>query len=367
MAVAFLASLLAVPAAGAATLNHGGAPFFSYIAADGEANHLVLNFDGTRWTFTDTVPIDVSDDTGGCQRLSTMSASCPAYPADGVNGPNIDLGDGDDSFTYGSTTDPRGYPISVDLGSGTNTADGSPGNDSINGGPGNDTIRGQGGDDQLKGGGGSDTLDGGPGNDKLDAQEGSGSTLTGGPGKDTFLAGTGDTIVARDGVAGEYISCAGKPAGLSYDAANTLTLPGTLDDVQGSLGGSSCFGPGDTGGGALRPAKSHLRFRITRATRTLPVRFDCPSDALFGCTGSARLSACRSIECIAFSTSPSGDFFILPGQHVDEPLRSSRSNTHDMVGLLRATHPRAKIRFEYTWLPKTGDQVSAPVPVKVSL
>jgi hypothetical protein len=72
---------------------------------------------------------------------------------------------------------------------GNNVFTGNSGPDRIVGGAGNDRIFGRGGDDVLSGGIGNDTLDGGPGLDEL-------------------LGGAGaDVISARDGRAGDTVSC----------------------------------------------------------------------------------------------------------------------------------------------------------------
>ncbi|HEY8763491.1 MAG TPA: hypothetical protein VIM18_04845 [Solirubrobacteraceae bacterium] len=324
---AVAASLLgAAPVASAATLNHGGTTL-DYEADSGEANNLVLSYDGSTWTFTDTVPITLADDDGTCRQLTAQSVSCPAFKPNGIDGPSVFLGDGNDSFSYAGAS-PTGYPLLIDLGTGNNTASGSPGNDRISGGPGNDTIRGNGGNDQLTGNGGSDVLDGGTGNDMLDAA-----------------------------------------ARLQYDAQSTVHVPGANDDVEGSYdwleGGtvdSSCFGRGETGSGRAAPTARRLRLGIRPSTKVFKVRFGCPRQTLFGCFGSVVLFARLANATTDFR---SRDFFILPGRTLLVPVNGDgRLAGRDMVQFVRSSH--AKVTFEWTWLPAQATNTrTSTIPVRL--
>jgi hypothetical protein len=358
--------LAAAPVAGAATLNHGGTTL-DYEADSGEANNLVLSYDGSTWTFTDTVPITLADDDGTCRQLSASSVSCPAFKPNGIDGPSVFLGDGNDSFSY-TGVNPTGYPLLIDLGPGTNSASGSPGNDRISGGPGNDTIHGNGGNDMLSGNGGSDVLDGGAGNDVLDASSGHADTLIGGAGKDQLDAGSGDSIFARDGVS-EMVTCAGKAVRLQYDAQSTVHVPGANDNVEGSYdwveGGtvdSSCFGSGNTGSGRAAPTAHRLRLGIRPSTKVLRVRFGCPRQTLFGCFGSVVLFARLANATTDFR---SRDFFILPGRTLLVPVNGDgKLAGSDMVQFVRSGH--AKVTFEWTWLPAQATNTrTSSIPVRL--
>lgn len=93
---------------------------------------------------------------------------------------------------------------------------GGPGPNELHGNGGDDVLLGMGGDDKVFGGGGNDDLSGGDGSDFLEGNEDDDS-LDGGPGFDSFVGDetgspnqilTGnDTILARDGVQKEPISC----------------------------------------------------------------------------------------------------------------------------------------------------------------
>jgi hypothetical protein len=366
-ALALLGSLGAAPPAGAAALNAGGTTL-DYEASPGEANNVVLAYDGKTWMFTDTVPIQLNDDSGACRQASLTSVSCPTWPADGINGPSITLGDGNDSFRYVGVN-PKGYPLEVDLGGGTNTAEGSPGNDTFFGGTGNDTIHGGAGNDELNGNGGSDVLDGGVGNDKLFGSDGHSNTLIGGPGNDEFDAGTGDTILARDGVS-EMISCTGKAARLQDDVKTTLRVPGSNDDVEGSYdwleGGrvdSACFGKGQNGTGRLAPTAGRLRLAVSRSTRSFKVRFACPRQTLFGCFGRAVAIAHADIRNVGFR---SPDFFILPGRQLTVPLNGGHLSGSDTVDILNTKGHT--VRFEWSWLPaRAADVRTSTIPLKMSV
>jgi hypothetical protein len=366
VATTLLALMIPVPAAGAATLNHGGTTF-DYEADSGEANNLVLNYDGSRWTFADSVPITLSDDDGTCRQLSAQSVSCPTFPANGIDGPSVFLGDGNDSFRY-TGVNPKGYPLSIDLGPGTNSAVGSPGNDTIYGGPGNDTLDGNGGNDKLMGNGGSDLLDGGPGNDMLDASQGHGDTIIGGPGVDQIDAGSGDSIFARDGVP-ETVTCAGKAARLQYDVQSTLRVPGPNDQVEGSFdwveGGtvdSSCFGSGATGSGRVAPTVRRLVLGISPRTRVFKVRFGCPRGTLFGCFGDATLVVRDANATTGFRAK---GFFILPGRTMLVPVKGDgRSAARDAIDFLNSGH--AHVLFEWDWLPsRATDTRTSSIPTRL--
>jgi RTX calcium-binding nonapeptide repeat (4 copies) len=341
-------AVLLVPSASAATLGYcpgcGPGNVIKFFDTGAENNNVVVSYDGSTWTFTDTVPIVLDDGgTGLCQQPSPTTASCPkAGPADGGHGPSIDLGDGNNTFRYEGAA-PTGYPLEIDMESGTNVVSGSPGPDTINGGTGNDQIHGLDGNDTITGGGGSDVLDGGPGNDTLDARGGHGSTLTGGPGLDTFHAGTSDTILARDGVGGETVTCEGKAAVLQYDASNALKLPERVDDVQGSFdwyaneaGDSACFGNGSTGQATLRVARQPLRLRVGPLTRVVRIPFACPASARFGCYGAIGSRDTEEFDLQFVVPDPishgryaivrdnqfsAPDFFVLPGHTLVVPLR----------------------------------------------
>lgn len=324
----------------------GGTGAWSYTASAGESNHVVLTFDGSHWLLTDTVPID--NETANCTEPTPTSLSCPA--GDELDG--IDLSAGHDTtFRYGSPSIPpgtaanSGFALDVALGSGTSSAVGSPGNDDIFGGPGNDTISGGAGDDTLQGNGGSDHLDGGPGNDRLDSSEGSGSTLIGGPGQDEFDAGTGDAINSRDGQGNEFIACRGQARQLEYDAWTTLDA--IRDHGEYNFNDrfeAACFGANFGQASDLRPT-GHLRFTVTRHTRRLRVRFACSSHAVYGCQGAVNgLDMARPniplFPDILLAMGPKTTFFILPGQHLDIPMR-----------VTRGAHSRQALQYQRTGVP----------------
>jgi hypothetical protein len=362
--VAFLAVLVPASVAGAATLEYGGLSSFDYEAAPGEANHLALGYDGSAWTFADIVPITVEDASGGCRQPTPDSAVCPPVPPIPTQSPRIELGDGDDSLAYSGVV-PTGYRLEIDLGEGDDLAAGTPGPDEIWGEGGNDTIRGEGGDDRLDGGSGANTMEGGAGNDELLDQGGSGGTLVGGPGKDLLEGGTGETIDSRDHVAEEFVTCAGPPTALRYDAATTARDRNVTDDVQGSIGGSQCFGAGNTGSAEARPVSRHLRFTITRRTRVLKVPFECPRAARFGCSGEATLwiEVPRLVPSFSSQDAAHGaEFFILPGDRLTVPLAGVEAA--DFISSLRL---HGKMAFEWTWQPSRGAErrAAAVEPVTV--
>jgi Ca2+-binding RTX toxin-like protein len=179
------ASLLLAAPASAATLtaDNGG---FTYRAAPGETNRVIVVAEEGELRIGDNVPIDLQ--AAACRRADWDDATTVRCPLGALR---VEAGDGNDrvSFLYD-------FPAGVTL-----SADGGAGNDSLEGPTGTApvTLAGGDGDDELKGGLGNDTLDGGAGDDTLVGQAGD-DTLLGGPGNDD-LAGL-DGADRIDGGAG---------------------------------------------------------------------------------------------------------------------------------------------------------------------
>ena len=124
---------------------------------------------------------------------------------------------------------PGNYPLPTNCAPGTSTGvtcqplpgggrriTGTAGNDTIVGTAGNDVINCGAGDDVVSGGAGNDTINCGAGNDRINGNSGNDSIkgnsdndrITGSTGRDRISGGSGkDRINARDGRAGDRISC----------------------------------------------------------------------------------------------------------------------------------------------------------------
>lgn len=108
---------------------------------------------------------------------------------------------------------------------------GSGGPNKLMGRGGDDVISGGGGNDQLFGGSENDKLSGGAGNDYLEGDS-EDDKLDGGPGLDSFIGDFSgsvnqivvgnDTILARDGVNGEPISCGPGSDSATVDAGDNV-------------------------------------------------------------------------------------------------------------------------------------------------
>jgi RTX calcium-binding nonapeptide repeat (4 copies)/Bacterial Ig-like domain len=135
LGVALLAAAPSV--AGAAVSVDGGV--LKYDARTGDTNDVTISFNGTDYTVSDVVPVDVST---GCIATGPNAATCS-----GAGSIRVNANDGNDKVTI----DPS---VAVPT-----TLFGRAGNDVLIGGSGNDTLNGGTGDDTLVGNGGTDTAD----------------------------------------------------------------------------------------------------------------------------------------------------------------------------------------------------------------
>lgn len=131
--------LAAAPSTASAALSVSGDGLLSYNARTGDANDIDIRFNGTDYTVTDTVAIDVSS---GCIATGPNGATCS-----GVTSIKVNASDLNDKVTIDSSV-----TIATQL-------LGRDGNDTLSGGSGNDTLIGGAGDDTLIGNAGTDTID----------------------------------------------------------------------------------------------------------------------------------------------------------------------------------------------------------------
>ncbi len=163
---------------------------------------------------------------------------------------SVNLLGGNDSFSVTEGDLPIIEPLAINLGTGSDSAVGSPaGNDTIQGGSGNDNLGGLGGDDTIDGSVGDDVLRGDAGNDTLLGDDGS-DHITPGLGTDNANAGAGaDTILlatpatpSRDekddvngGIGFDRASYVGRSAPVRIIEANLETLGGEKDSGENDV------------------------------------------------------------------------------------------------------------------------------------
>ena len=203
----FLAALMSANSwAGTATLN---GDTFSYKAAPGEQNYLIV------------------DVTGSCEGLGVSSCLFLSDSANLVITPPPGCANGQ-FFSAFTIYCPLPTSVTIDAGDGNDTVldwngpskiDGGPGDDDIFGHGGNDTITGGQGSDVLIGGSDDDAIDGGPGNDLMEApisgygiqeepseaDSAGADVLHGGTGLDTvsYLLRTDSLVISLDGRAND--------------------------------------------------------------------------------------------------------------------------------------------------------------------
>jgi Ca2+-binding RTX toxin-like protein len=204
---ALMAALLlpATAFAGTATLENGA---FTYTAAPGESNYLIL---------------DVTDMCAGlavnpCFMLSDSANFVITPPPGCVN---------QDYAQYWIVC-PVPTSVRIDAGDMLDTIGDWNGPSTIDAGPGDDSVFGHGGDDVIKGGEGADELIGGTGDDSID----------GGPGADLFeapIAGYGihETPTANDSAGADTLTGGTGVDTVSYvlrDDPLRITLDGQAND-----------------------------------------------------------------------------------------------------------------------------------------
>lgn len=185
---------------------------YEYTAAHGEANALRIDADADSYTFTDSVPI--SDQDGGCTRLSASSLDCPRTQGttsiDSIFARLSDPRPPEDTapnfFRYFGP--PPGHPTQFGLEVRTRLTDtdddiaGSSGPDIIRSGNGVDNLVGEDGQDLIVDEGGpSGSYAGGGGDDYIQARGAvSDDTISGGEGDDYLVTGPGqDTLLGEGG------------------------------------------------------------------------------------------------------------------------------------------------------------------------
>jgi Ca2+-binding RTX toxin-like protein len=139
--------------------------------------------------------------------------------------------------------------VSVDLGAGTASGDGSDTlvagfdtvtgstfGDSLTASPGGSTLNGLGGADTLTGGAGIDSLNGGAGDDTMNGGPGVGNSLDGSTGTDTLDYSSATSVVSANLAAGSAV--------VSYPAL-AIDILSNIENVTGSPGDDVLMGDGN--------------------------------------------------------------------------------------------------------------------------
>ena len=194
----------------------------------------------------DAIGITRSGNTYTVTRGGSSPQTPATFSASQVTSIQVDLGDGNDSFTAGADV----QAVYVNGGLGNDSISGGPGNDTLTGAAGKDRIDGNAGDDRINGGKGNDIITGGDGvdrlygddnNDKLFGQAGV-DRLFGGDGNDYLSGGSSnDKIYGEAG--DDSIDGDGQDDLLNGGDGNDTINGGTgNDEIVGGAGADDLFG-----------------------------------------------------------------------------------------------------------------------------
>ena len=185
--------------------------------------------DGSNW-LVGFAGDDTLDGAGG---VDTVNYS---YASQGVSvdlGAGTATGEGSDALVAIEDAVGSAHDDIIVGSSAANRLTGLAGNDSISGGDGADWLGGGSGDDTLIGGGGADSLCGNDGDDRLEGDDGQ-DTLAGGAGMDT-LRGGGDADILRGEAGGDV---------LDGEAGDDVLSGGDGDDLIRGGGGNDTLSGG---------------------------------------------------------------------------------------------------------------------------
>ncbi len=315
--VIVFATLAAAPAAAdAASVSGYGA--LRLDGRPGEANDVTITNTGTELVLRDSAPVVLSGED--CRQDDPHTVVCPYIGAYGEpRHVYVVLGDGDDRFAWhgpGMPLGPNGETTDVAGGAGDDVIAGTPGDDGLGGGEGSDRLAGGDGKDSIQGADGHDVVEGGPGDDYItgaeDVDAGAGTDLVDTPG--------GGHVRLRDG-ARDTLECAAPVASLEADMRTEIGWA----DEQDLVG--ACHPPG-TGRAPVQLLSGERRFRITKRTKTIRLRFGCPATAKLVCE-TIDMSDVYSKACECGYEAPR--FRIAPGDTLTVPFKPPK---HDLRTLL---------------------------------
>jgi hypothetical protein len=252
--IAVAASLAFSTVAQASTAELDGTSL-RYFAEAGEANQVVVTFNGTNGqvTLTDSGATLTDPDNSGAVGAGCTKTTATAIVCTGLTSGEFDLGDMNDTLDASQIPSPG--RADAFGGDGNDNLTGTGGTDFLDGGAGDDTLAGNGGSDMLDGGIGTDSLAGGAGDDELDDLSDATDTLDGGDGNDSVFLGSAadgnDTYTGGTGVDSIDYSSRSAPVAANLALGTESTIGGGENDsitgfenIHGaySLGGNQLTG-----------------------------------------------------------------------------------------------------------------------------
>ena len=331
------ALIVALPAATAhaGTVDGYGSLFFD--AGRGEANAVTVTNTGTELVLRDSVAITFRGGTG-CHQPDPHTVACPAA----AGHPYVNLRDGDDTFTWegaGLEKGPNGETLNVSGGQGDDAITGSSAADGLSGEEGADRLDGGDGDDMLNGGADPDrdAVEGGPGDDFIS----NATDVDAGPGTDRITVDGGGDVKIQDG-GQDTLECTAPVASLKADVWSEIGFHDRQDLVRG------CH-PSGTERGRLRLVSTQRRFRISKRTRTIRLRFACPAETRFVCeTPDMSDLYSKACEC----GYEAQKFRVLPGETLTVPFTPPK---HDLQTLLHDLYWKRTLKGGIVWTSVLDD------------
>jgi hypothetical protein len=240
LAIAAL-GILVLPAAalGNATVDLDATVGLITITDDTASDTITVRQDGNEQVITIPSPATVTN-LGDCTNNGAQEVRCPRQTNTSLS---VDMGDGDDTFSAPSVTD----PIAV---AGGNQ------NDTLTGGADRDVLAGGAGNDTLNGLGGIDDYFGETGNDTIEATDGRAERISCGAGTDSVHNDFTDIIAeCETGIDGD---ADGFSSAVDCNDANAAIFPGAREIFSNGID-ENCNGIDDVnldvdGDGFQRPA-----------------------------------------------------------------------------------------------------------------
>ncbi len=197
-------------------------------------------------TGDDAIGITRSGNTYTVTRTGSSAQTPATFDATTISSIQVNLGDGNDSFTAG----PGVQAVYVNGGLGNDSISGGDANDTLTGAAGKDKIDGNAGNDRINGGKGNDIITGGDGVDRLYGDDGN-DKIFGQAGVDRLFGGNGNDFLSGGSSNDKIYGEAGDDS-IQGDNQNDLLNGGDGNDtifgddgndsIVGGAGSDSLFG-----------------------------------------------------------------------------------------------------------------------------
>lgn len=217
----------------------------TFTANAGESNSLLVSHSGTSLVITDNGgAVFGATDALPCARSNgNRTITCDTTLTTGVV---LNLGDLDDTVSFGSVT--GAPPFTVNGDAGQDLINGSSAADTLNGGADDDDLRGGAGNDVLAGGSGADILNGGADLDTVTyATSAVANTVTLDGVADDGAAGEGDNVGGTGNDVENVTGGSGADTITGNSAANVLNGGDGNDTIVGGTGDDTLTGGAGTG------------------------------------------------------------------------------------------------------------------------